>query len=325
MKSFLTFFLLAFMTTSTQGFCQTVELFDNMAEDDTPDAVLPENETAVPEENAPTGYLDSYIDDVETEKKAQSSARALLAKKPTILNLRQNEIKSLKKLKEKTQDVQTAAEAISDKKQTAEESPEIRRQKIIRNLTAAPLGLYWAASLEETRELGFELQPAERKDYQNVYLVTNPQQKNNTFQKITAIFGIQNKLWCIFAEGKPLDDDARADKVLTLYRRYYQALEKKYGNAEEFFTPYSYEEELQEGNTSQKIRKENPVGGNNFLKELQEGKATLYATFYNDKIGVTLGVSVNGDGKSYISIDYKDFALKDSEQQAVLTKTIEDL
>ena len=67
------------------------------------------------------------------------------------------------------------------------------------------------------------------------------------------------------------------------------------------------------------------MGGDNFLQELQEGKAILYATFQNEKIGVTLGVSVDGAGKSYISIDYKDFALMESEKQTILNKTIEDL
>ena len=61
------------------------------------------------------------------------------------------------------------------------------------------------------------------------------------------------------------------------------------------------------------------------IRVLEQGKAVLYATFQNDKIGVTLGVSVDGDGKSYISVDYKDFALMDSEQQTILNKTIEDL
>ena len=58
---------------------------------------------------------------------------------------------------------------------------------------------------------------------------------------------------------------------------------------------------------------------------MQEGKAVLYATFQNDKIGITLGVSVDGDGKSYISIDYKDFALMQSEKQTALDNTIDDL
>ena len=205
----------------------------------------------------------------------------------------------------------------------------MRRQKIKDSLQPAPLGLYWAATEAELKELGFNLLPAERKDYKNVFQITNAQQKNNTFQQIIAIFGEQDKLWCIYAQSHLLDDNAKAEKVLALYRRYYDALAKKYGNAQEHFEPYTYEEKIIEGEKEQKqtktIQKQNPIGGADFLKELQEGKAVLYATFKNDKIGITLGVSVDGDGKSYISIDYKDFALMQSEKQTALDNTIDDL
>ncbi len=353
MKNILIYSLLAYFAVNAPANSQMIDLFnDDSPQENTASAAETEKaepdpaekadaaqpETPQQKENAAekaTDYLDAYIDDVETEKKAQNTARALLNQKPTILTLRQNEIKSLKKLKEKTDKLQSkqtpkaAAEKENKTKAEAEENPEIIAQKIKAKLQPAPFGLYWAATADETKKLGFELNPAERKDYKNVFIVKNSQQKNNTFQQITAIFGEQNKLWCIYARGNLLEDDAQASKVLALYHRYYQALSAKYGNAQEHFEPYTYEEELIEGEGNQKkiskITKQNPIGGDNFLQELQEGKAVLYATFQNDEIGVTLGISVDGNGKSYISIDYKDFALRESEQQAVLSKTIEDL
>ncbi len=326
MKKLFLFFALLFFYQPTAVSAQAIELLDN-------ESTAPETNSQTAEANAAaaTDYLDDYIDGVETEKKAQNTARALLNQKPQILNLRQNEIKTLEKLKERTAEIQKKSqpsvkiETLPDKEETKEEI----LQKLRDSLQAAPMGLYWAATQEQIQELGFELKPAERKDYKNVFQVLNPQQNNNTFALTTAIFGLQNKLWCIYAQGALLNDDAQASQVLALYRRYYEALSKKYGNAQEHFEPYTYQEQLIEGEGSAKtvrtVTKQNPLGGTNFLKELQEGKAVLYATFKNDEIGVTLGISVDGDGKSSISIDYKNFALMDSEQQTVLSKTIEDL
>ena len=354
MKNILIYSLLTYFIANVPANSQMIDLFNddspqentvNASEEEEKAEPTPAERAAAPQpeiqqqkENTAeknTDYLDAYIDDVETEKKAQNTARALLNKKPTILTLRQNEIKSLKKLKEKTDKIQTkkTPEAVEKNENQAEtqteQNPEIIAQKIKAKLQPAPFGLYWAATADETKKLGFELNPAERKDYKNVLIVKNPQQKNDTFQQITAIFGEQNKLWCIYAQGRLLEDDAQASKALALYHRYYQALSAKYGNAQEHFEPYTYEEELIEGDGNQKkiskITKQNPIGGDNFIQELQEGKAVLYATFQNDEIGVTLGISVDGNGKSYISIDYKNFALRESEQQTVLNKTIEDL
>lgn len=340
MKNISIFFLLAFFINPALGFCQTVDLFDEettnetTADIETSKPEASEKETSAPK-SAETDYLDNYIDNVETEKKAQNTARDLLNQKPQLLTIRQNDQKSLEQLKERTKQIKEKfaplAEntAANEKTEEKTETVEMRRQKIKDKLQTAPLGLYWAATAAEIKELGFNLLPAERKDYKNVFQVTNAAQKNNTFKQIIAIFGEQDKLWCIYAQSHLLDDNAKAEKVLALYRRYYNALAKKYGNAQEHFEPYSYEEKLIEGEGEQKqtktIHKQNPIGGADFLKELQEGKAVLFATFQNDKIGVTLGVSVDGDGKSYISIDYKDFALMQSEEQTVLNNTIDDL
>ncbi len=339
MKNITAFLLLALFSFKVHA--QTVELFDT--EDSSKEATPAENivsettntlntvkETKVlDKQNQSPDFLDNYIDDIETEKKAKNSARSILNQKPQILTLRQNETKTLKRLEEKTKEIQKGLEKKAEESMPAEELKNQNIKKIQETFSPAPLGLYWQTNIDETKKLGFNLQPAERKGYKNVFLVLNPKQKNNTFKEITAIFGLQDKLWCIYAQGQLIDDDSQASHVLDLYHKYYKALADKYGNAQEFFTPYSYEEELidGEGNTQtiKNVTKQNPLGGRNFLQELQEGKAVLYATFHNEKIGVTLGVSVDGSGKSYISIDYKDFALMESEKQTNLNKATEDI
>lgn len=306
------FFLGTFLFVASVCNAQMVELFDDGTEDSADEIINPASESSI-------------LDD----EQAKDAARDLLQQKPTILNLRKNDLKSLKQLEERTREIRSKTEKIAQEKEEAEETEEDRIKKLKAKYQSAPFGLYWAASQENIKKFGFELLPAERKDYKNVFQVANPQQKNNTFAYIIAIFGMQDKLWCVYAQGIPQEDDAKATKVLALYHRYFEALSAKYGNAEEHFEPYTYEERLIKGEGEKKkvitVTKQNPLGGDNFLQELQEGKAVLYATFQNDKIGVTLGVSVDGDGKSYISVDYKDFALMDSEQQTILNRTIEDL
>ena len=306
------FFLGTFLFVASVCNAQMVELFDDGTEDSADEIINPASESSILE-----------------DEQAKDAARDLLQQKPTILNLRKNDLKSLEQLEEKTREIRSKTEKIAQEKEEAEETEEDRIKKLKAKYQYAPFGLYWAASQENIKKFGFELLPAERKDYKNVFQVANPQQKNNTFAYIIAIFGMQDKLWCVYAQGIPQEDDAKATKVLALYHRYFEALSAKYGNAEEHFEPYTYEERLIKGEGEKKkvitVTKQNPLGGDNFLQELQEGKAVLYATFQNDKIGVTLGVSVDGDGKSYISVDYKDFALMDSEQQTILNRTIEDL
>lgn len=306
------FFLGTFLFVASVCNAQMVELFDDGTEDSADEIINPASESSI-------------LDD----EQAKDAARDLLQQKPTILNLRKNDLKSLEQLEEKTREIRSKTEKIAQEKEEAEETEEDRIKKLKAKYQSAPFGLYWAASQENIKKFGFEMLPAERKDYKNVFQVVNPQQKNNTFAYIIAIFGMQDKLWCVYAQGIPQEDDAKATKVLALYHRYFEALSAKYGNAEEHFEPYTYEERLIKGEGEKKkvitVTKQNPLGGDNFLQELQEGKAVLYATFQNDKIGVTLGVSVDGDGKSYISVDYKDFALMDSEQQTILNRTIEDL
>lgn len=297
---------------------------------DTDNKVVTESEDS---ENEAINYLDSYIDDVETEKQAKSTARDILENKPQILKLRENQVKSLKESVILREELRKKAEEIEQKKMSQEEIKAKKIAEIKNKLEPAPLGLYWGASLEELKELGFELIPGERENYQNVYVVKNIKQKNNTFAKISVIFGEQDKLWCIFAEGNYLEDNEKAEKVTYLYKQYYKALEQKYGNAKEFFSPYTYEEDIVEiveddkgkKEVVHKVAKSNPMGGDTFAQELLEQKASLYSTFTDSNLGITLGVNVFNGLKSSISIDYKNLKLMNVEKQEKEENLIEDI
>ena len=270
-------------------------------------------------------FFNDYIDEIETQYKAKNSARNILSKKPEKITLRSNQQKLIEKGIEKRKLLE---EKIEQNKKIENEPKELLL-KIQSKYQQAPLGLYWDATIEEIKTLGFNLKSAEREDYSEVYQVTNPKQNNNTFDIVSAIFGINNHLWCIYAQSYPLDDDSSANEALKLYKKYFKALSVKYGNAKEHYTPYTYTEEKIEGEGNNKkitqITKQNPIGGKNFLKELQEGKASLYASFENNEVGVILSISVDNTGKSFISIDYKNFKSMKNEQDASFNRLIEDI
>ena len=66
------------------------------------------------------------------------------------------------------------------------------------------------------------------------------------------------------------------------------------------------------------MQKEQAIGNPDFLKELQNGEAFLYATFENGIVGAALGVNVDGNGQSYITIDYKNLKLMKEREAETL-------
>ena len=209
----------------------------------------------------------------------------------------------------------------------------------------APFGLYWGMSKEEAENLGFEFRVAKLENQTNVYAAENAKQPQKTFASVVTVFGEKDHLNAIYAEGFFMADTPRADNVLKLYDRYYAALKKKYGGAREYFRPNTYEEQIpaenKQGNTltkeknslstknaqnsSQTIKKQSPRGNDNFLQELQEEKASLFATFGDEKIRVTLAVDVNQKSQSRITLDYENLKIQQQDKEIELNELMENL
>ena len=66
------------------------------------------------------------------------------------------------------------------------------------------------------------------------------------------------------------------------------------------------------------VQQEQAIGNPNFLQELQNGQAFLYATFDNSKVGAALSVNVDGDGKSYITVEYKNLTIMRAREQSTM-------
>ena len=187
----------------------------------------------------------------------------------------------------------------------------------------APFGLSWGATYNQTKALGVDMERVERKDSVNDFIVTKLPKPIADFRQVIVSFGENNSLWRLTAYGRLLNDDASASKDLHLYRKYYGLLERKYGNAKEFFTPKitTVEKKVKDEYGVDKVEIEKisePIGGADFLAELKSGQAVLYATFEDQDVGAALAVNVDGDGKSYIIIDYTNLRIfREREEQTL--------
>ena len=345
MKKIMTFALFISLTlTVSQARAQSDingidELFDSAEVAEQPNKIMPVSTVE------PNNYINEPLSDAE---KAQNDAVKLFQQEPNIIRLQESQKRLIEKGNEKRRQLSKKSENTTKPQQekisetnndeqeitTAEtevneEKNETQDKQITVKQDKAPFGLFWGVSKQQTEELGFLLKSAARKDYKNVYIVENPKQNSETFEVVTAIFGEEDKLWCIYAQSKPQPDTPQATNVLQLYHEYYTALEHKYGNAQQYFTPHIYTEEIKtdendETKTEVKTVRA-PMGNDNFLQELQDGTAVLYATFENENFGITLGVSVDGEGNGYISIDYKNLPIMKEEQQTKLDNLINDI
>ena len=199
----------------------------------------------------------------------------------------------------------------------------VQVQNIMESYENAPLGLYWAITPEKMQQIGFELEQIEREDYPNSYIVKNYESRGTGgYENVIVSFGENNELWCINAQTSAQKDDPTAKETLKLYNKYFEALSEKYGNPNEHFMPNTYEEEIVEGEgenaVTRIIKQENPRGNQDFLKELQTGKAELYATFHNSNIGVTLSVYIDENGLGQLVLDYKNLPLMKKEKEAFI-------
>lgn len=231
-------------------------------------------------------------------------------------------------LEEKTAKAQDKARELLNKKADSavnknfpnvRASKHIQTKKALARLSPAPFGLSWGASIDATKDMGVILAKVEEKDYKNSFRATHLPKPLKDFRTVNVTFGEENELWRIIAYGVLMDDDNQAARVLRQYRIYYDLLNAKYGNGQQFFTPRVYNVDVTDaqGKVHQE-KKEEELGAPGFLQSLEKGEATLYATFNNQEVGAALSVNVDGSGKSYIVIDYKNLKILRNREKTTL-------
>lgn len=189
-----------------------------------------------------------------------------------------------------------------------------------------PFGLPWGATYEQIKDLGVEMVKTPIKDYPNSFIATKLPKQISDITKVYITFGENNKLWRIVAYGELINDTPDASKIMQQYHQYGKLLGQKYGNEKEFFTPKISEIEKKYKDKQNKeivkiVKVEEPIGNKNFLAQLQSGEAVLYSAYENQKVGVVLSVNVDGDGKSYLVIDYTNLQILKEQD----TKTLNAL
>lgn len=287
--------------------------------------MLSEQPTDTPAQQA--DFLDDYIQEIDAVEEATVKTDEMLKQAPKILQLREREKQILEQGKIEREKIEEKI----NKEKFLQKQAEEKRQHIINTYQKAPFGLYWGVSPEETKDINFILQPTERKNYSGVYLADNENKTHPEFKHIIAIYGVRERLWCIYALGTPKEDTPAATEIMHLYKKYYEALEKKYGNAKEFFSPYKYTEEIVKETEDPKkpeitiVERENPLGGPTFLQELREEKASLYATFENGEVGVVMSVNVDENNQSFLTLDFKNLKLMQAEKDAELKELVDEL
>lgn len=296
---------------------------------------LENEEMSVAEEKSesPDEVVNEYITDLENAVRVKNDARKILLQKDDKITLRENQKKQIEEGNKKRELLRRKIN--SENIETPEENVKIaekndEQQEFLRNsLEKAPFGLFWKATAENMNLLGFSLTEVQREGYENVYKISKENQPLEDFEFVTVSFGKQNRLWNIYAQGLPEEDDNKASKIMVLYEKYYNALDKKYGNAQQFFQPYVIEQKISEkkdgAETEKIVKKEHKIGNDDFLEELKTEKAILYATFSDGKIGVVLSVGVDDNGRSYITLDYKNLELLRKENEQNMQEILENL
>lgn len=238
----------------------------------------------------------------ENSGKAQDSAGKLLDSKPETIKIKGP------KLRKHTSSNKKTTQQAEKKKMT---------------YGNAPFGLIWGSNITDIKNMGVVLEATGEKDYVNNFSASFLPKTVNEFRDVVLTFGTDDKLWRIIAYGNFTQDTPNASKVLTVYNKYYKLLSQKYGNAKQFYTPkvtnVDKTVEIGGGKTKTVTEQiEEPIGGKNFLNELQSGEAVLYSTFENGKVGVALAVNVDGKNRSYIIIDYKNLEIMQAHDQNTL-------
>lgn len=244
------------------------------------------------------------------DEKTIQKARNLLEGKKKRLDLGND--KKLKEIIKRQQEEQAATQAKT-------------KQNLLRisQLLPAPFGLLWGETYEETLSSGVVLTRTEEKDYVNSFIATQLPKPIKDMRYVVVTFGEENKLWRIISYGEFIKDTPDAALVLKEYKRYFDMLSKKYGHAEETFVPKISKKtktvDIGYGKTKEEtFNVEEPIGNPNFLSQLQAGEADLYASFYNRDVGAALSVNVDGNGNSYLILEYKNLQLFQERQNQTL-------
>ncbi len=241
--------------------------------------------------------LKQKVEENLAKEKAQFEAGEILDRKPIQLKIDENATLKMDETK-------------------VEEIVPVARQ-------IGPFGLKWLATKKEIEDQGVKLTMHMVKDAPNSFVAENLPKPLKAMRQVIVSFGDNDSLWRISGVGALIDDDGKASKGISEYKKFFDLLDQKYGNGEEFYTPYvaNVEETVQaDDGTSSKTIKQlfMQIGDEGFKSRLMSGEATLYATFSNDRVSATLALLADGNGQTYIVIDYTNLDAEAHVREEIL-------
>ena len=250
-----------------------------------------------------TGYTanDSFYEDILINDELKAQEEKIQAENAEKIKIRQIGQETSKLLETTTPKVNIDLEKLEKFSSHTQEQKRTNKNA----LSPAPFGLYWGATVLDIQNQDVSLTSIEEKDYPDSYSATDLPKSISDFNRVYISFGIENALWRIIAYSTPQKDTPSAEYGLNIYHRFYKMLERKYGNAKEYFTPRPVNNE-QVYRDAHLNSQDTSIGNPNFLADIETGGAELYATFENDEVMTTLALNADGDGQSYIVIEYKN-------------------
>jgi len=165
----------------------------------------------------------------------------------------------------------------------------------------APFGLYWGASMRDTEEAGVDLRPFTKKSEVNAYTATSLPKPIKDFS-VVVDFGDTDELWKITAYSTPQKDDGKASKVVELYKKFYNLLEKKYGVAKENVSD------------APNIM----MGDDGYLEALKNKEAKASASFNSGSVIANIEIKALQDDHTFMILEYISKKITRAREEDIL-------
>jgi hypothetical protein len=168
------------------------------------------------------------------------------------------------------------------------------------SIGAAPLGLQWGLSLEETQKLGVELTVQKDDNYGKAVVFTKLPQILADQEVALGSYGYDDRLWRIVIISKVFSSDPSGYAVLDRYSALSALLSEKYGKSTSVH------------------RKGDSIYAEQgyFISGIRSGKTFWYSDFKAENLSVQLGIVANDSSDSRWRIIYENGALRGSFDRA---------
>ena len=166
---------------------------------------------------------------------------------------------------------------------------------------SAPFGLYWGLSLRETEEYGVYLRPYTKNNEVTAYEATGLPKPIKDFA-VVVDFGDTDELWKITAYSTPQKDDGKASKVVELYKKFYNLLEKKYGVAKENVSD------------APNIM----MGDDGYLEALKNKEAKASASFNSGSVIANIEIKALQDDHTFMILEYISKKITRAREEDIL-------